>query len=855
MLFVLVALPVIAQEAQPVLPQTDVTPLVDPTRPVCEIGPDYVVLQWFTALPAETRVQIRQSDTPAIYLRSPENRVDLWADTKTVRTVDGSPGRRTFHTLRINRLTPGKRYFWRIYDPSAEPTSVEKEWGAIPPYRREFAVSTQAGKGKKTIIHIPVKVLLMPNVVDIASAHRTDGVVVPPPAKLTNAELSAVREEYAVASRFFFVNSGMRYFVDFQFFVDDRYQRWGMLPPTVAPAYQNWPVCRSYDDVDYRDPGGGRFTFVDTKNLQQVATAPIIEEHPFPGQIEQAFIRHYNEDTHRWEFEVSGGGSFGPEEFPKGIPGRSQFFGGAGDTAWLVAHEFHHQMEGQGAVSFANREDDRIVYDHPSPRKYPDTAWTTAGRHGDNWDILAFWDRTLTSAQWLRIYFGDTWVTDDRDGDGVPDDDPRLPFDEKRWGSDRKKFATDGRMRDLDKAMLSTFAPAPVQRSSKKPPLQCIIPDPHNPDTDGDGIPDDRDPYPLYPYPPFIYPMTATVDGNGQEWESLPAAGKMDKGGIQLTFKEAHDDDFYYGLVVVHGPWRRIRLTLDGEGRGVFSGEGVQGLQFTQLGALAPDIQSLWGDTPGLICKTATDNNGWTTFEFALPNRQGGKWFWDGGGREIGASLDVMDNNETIYSLYEPYRLFYATMLERNGLPILPSNPPSELTVTTATLDLHPGNAPELHLLGHGWIKDGGTLRHQGDGEAIAYLDNLNVQDFDLWMRFEGKNDGILAAFTSETKPEEMSTIHDYVAFVGGYGNTLSRLRLFGNETGETNAVLLPGEHTMQLTRREGDIWCLLDGKPILFAHDPAPKKIISRLAVFGGYNGEQTIKEIRVRYGAKSSP
>lgn len=838
-----------AQEVPPAIPQSDTTPLLDLTRPVAEIGPDYVVLQWFTLTPCETRVQIRQSDTPATLWHPDNKKANLWADSHNVRTVVGTAGTHTFHLLRIDKLLPGKRYYWRVFDPGAVPTERERMWGAVSPYRREYAVSTQAGKGKKTIIHIPVKVLLMPNVVDIASAFRKDASVVPLPPKITDVELAKIKEEYATTARFFFINSGMRYFVDFQFFADNRWQRWGELPTTLDNVYKDWPLCRSYDGVNYRDPGGGRFTIVDTKDISRVTTEPIDEEHPFAGQIEQAFIRHYNEERHRWEFAISGGGTLGLEQFPLGIPGRSQFFGGAGDTAWLAAHEFHHQMETQGAISLANREDDRIILDHPALRKYPDTAWTTAARHGEHWDGLAFWDRSITAAQWLRIYVGDTWVTSDADGDGVPDDDPRLPFDEKRWGSDPKKFATDGHLRDLDKVMLSTFAPAPLQRSSRKPSLQCIIPNPHNPDTDGDGIPDDRDPYPLYSYPPFIYPLTVKVDGKNDEWKDIPLSGKMEKGGISLLFKEAHDDDAYYGLIQIQGPWRRIRLSLDGEGKGMFYPDGVQSIQLTQLGNLPPDIKPFLGDAPGLTSKATVDSKGETIVEFALPNRAGGKWFWDGGGREIGATLEVMDNDETIYSVYEPYRLFYAKMLERTGLPQLPSNPPSELTLTDAKLVVHPATSPLLQLSGKGWRKEGDSLYHSGDDEGIAFLDNINATEFDLWIRFEAKSDGILAAFTPETTLKDRNDGQDYVAFVGGYANTVTRLRLFGRETGESRTMLFSGEHTMQLSRREGQIWCLLDGKAVLYGRDPDPNKTIARLAVLGGYHGEQVIKEIRARY------
>jgi hypothetical protein len=55
----------------------------------------------------------------------------------------------------------------------------------------------------------------------------------------------------------------------------------------------------------------------------------------------------------------------------------------------------------------------------------------------------------------------------------------------------------------------------------------------------------------------------------------------------------------------------------------------------------------------------------------------------------------------------------------------------------------------------------------------------------------------------------------------------------------------------MQLSRRNGAVWCLFDGKPILYAADPDPQKTIDRLAVIGGYHGGQIVHEIRVRIHA----
>jgi hypothetical protein len=302
----------------------------------------------------------------------------------------------------------------------------------------------------------------------------------------------------------------------------------------------------------------------------------------------------------------------------------------------------------------------------------------------------------------------------------------------------------------------------------------------------------------------------------------------------------------------VRGPWRRVRLTLDGEGQGVFSGQGVQGLEITSVPGdpAGVSVRPQWNGAPGLQWKASNAADGTTVFEFSLPNRGDGLWFWDGAGREIGAALEVTDARNTVYSVYEPYRLFYARMLESAGRDPLPPNAPAELTRERATRVLLPGDSA-LKFAGTGWKRENDRLVHSGEDEGAVYVDGLNANDFDLWMAFEARQDAILGAFVPATK--ELSAGNDYIAFVGGYANTQTRLRLFGRETGESSQMLTPGRHTMQLSRRGGQIWCLLDGKPILYAPDPDPKRVVDRLAVIGGYNGNQVVHEIRVRSGPLS--
>lgn len=828
----------------------DAKSLIDPMRPVAEITRTSFTLQYFTRVPCETRVEYRPGEIPMTAFGAVFNQKKL--------TVRGEAGKRTLHRITLSNLQPGTRYFYRVWDTEAKPTSEEANWGAEGGWRREFAVSTQAPKGQKTIIHLPVKVLLMPNVINVESAHPNGSAnVAPLPDALTAAQVQRVRDEFAISSRFFWVNSGMRLWVDYQIQIDDRWQRWGPQPARADKFYLDWPVSRSYPGKDYADPGGGDFTIVDTKNPLKVGKDPIAEAKPFSGQVEVAFVRRWN--GVKWDFYTSGGGTYGVDGWPQGIPGRSQFLGG-GDLAWLATHEFHHNLESHGAFSLANREDERIVFNHPEPRfrrvagngTATENAWNTAGRSGEHWQTMWVWDRSLSDAQWLRMYFGYTLAVKDADEDGFPDDDSRLPLDEKRFGSSATKEATDGSLGDLQKAMLSTWAPGPLYSTWLKEIDQTLRPNPTKPDSDGDGVPDSLDPYALIPFSPIIYPQHATVDGDPVEWKDVPLAGRVEKGGIQASYQQTHDEAGYYGLLTLKGPWRRVQAGFDGEGQGIYSNNGTQGFEATNLsanaGAPGPsggivDIKPYLGRAPGLRWK-ATKSGDEVRIEFMWPNRGDGLWYWTRGGREIGSSFTILDVQGRAYSMWEPYQLFYSMMLEPVGREPMPAGAPKELPPLAPVTVLKPGDAG-VELSG-GWAVSGGVYRHSGPNEGAIVVKVPRSTEFDLLAIIEGKSDGILAAYAPNTR--QLTASNDYVAFVGGYGNRVTRFRFFGREIGDEPVTMTPGQHRVQLSRREGQIWLLVDGKTVLWAPDPNPKAVVDRLAILGGYGGEQVVREIRYK-------
>lgn len=112
-------------------------------------------------------------------------------------------------------------------------------------------------------------------------------------------------------------------------------------------------------------------------------------------------------------------------------------------------------------------------------------------RRGTPLELLRNWPRS----HYFFCAAGEVLLMADEDGDGVPDNDPRLPFDEARFGSDPRRTDTDlDGLDDLSEALYGS--------------------DPRTADTDRDGLDDGRDPYPRYAFKNAIRSTpSAKLDG------------------------------------------------------------------------------------------------------------------------------------------------------------------------------------------------------------------------------------------------------------------------------------------------------------------------------------------------------
>jgi len=215
-------------------------------------------------------------------------------------------------------------------------------------------------------------------------------------------------------------------------------------------------------------------------------------------------------------------------------------------VTWIFVHELQHcidrmyQLSGHGTMWHGDRP-----FDHP-------------GRCGEHFDYQAQILRRFDGYLALNPAFGAVLKAQDSDGDGLPDDDPQLPMDERRFGSDPlRRDSDDDGLDDLAEFM------AGIYRGS----------DPRAPDSDGDGLADSADPHPLHP-------LRTEVPRGRPAWEGASLAGwspvseTLDFSaapGFAATCLAAWDDEALYLAVRMSQP-ACLHLHLDGSASGWWQG-------------------------------------------------------------------------------------------------------------------------------------------------------------------------------------------------------------------------------------------------------------------------------------------
>jgi hypothetical protein len=508
---------------------------------VLAITSDSATIEWQTRTAAETAAICRESSWVS---RTPGHEAPWTDGSEPIKSYTTS-GSGTDHTLTIKGLEPAKRYFYKLKIPDAK-TIPGAGWS------REYCFATFAEPGKKAYVDLPVKVLLVPNVINTNTVKEDT----PYPEPMPKSDYKLYTDALDETQLFYWCNSQMRYFLDYDLYIDDTMYRKDNLPEGIDKRYADLPGENQDESFKSEIEKAGR------------------KDKVYYGQIVIECERVWDEGRKAWRYQGSGGGTYGVE-WP--TPGRSSFLGGS-DIAWLTCHEYKHQFESQHGNSGMETEDDRSIFCHFSP-KYdnPDPKigkWEldTAYDHGEHWDGIAYQLRVFTPLQYMRNMYGEIRTAKDADNDGIPDDDPKLPLDEKRFGSDPAKKDTDSDgLDEMGEILSSRWVTAMLTDLRQRTPRHYIRPNPNKPDTDGDGVTDGKDKYPIYPYQPVIKKGTVAVDGDLGDWKGGPQVW-MDDDGIVCRVHSCHDaQKLYYGFEI-EGDWRDLALVLDQDADGFYVG-------------------------------------------------------------------------------------------------------------------------------------------------------------------------------------------------------------------------------------------------------------------------------------------
>lgn len=200
---------------------------------------------------------------------------------------------------------------------------------------------------------------------------------------------------------------------------------------------------------------------------------------------------------------------------------------------WLITHEFHHQI-------------DALMEASGFPEYYHcDTPWKMPGRFGEDFDFNAHIMRLAPAEAWLDLAFGSLEQTKDSDHDGVPDDDPSLPFDERRLnGNPELRDSDDDGLDDLHEILAGTSHGTELD----------------NPDSDDDDLSDGSDPEPLYVF-----------NGTIEQGEASTYAGSIQENDIVADVFLGWDENYFYVRYEADRP-ANILIQIDADADGWFHG-------------------------------------------------------------------------------------------------------------------------------------------------------------------------------------------------------------------------------------------------------------------------------------------
>ncbi len=431
------------------------------------------------------------------------------------------------HRVLLGGLEPGQRYVYRYLTTQ---NAYPREHLCEP-----RVVTTSPSPGTTAILNIEPLVVLFTNVVTMPKPDELptgeDGSPAMPdrPGPMTPAEIAHIKAGLELVRGFFWVNSHMKLNV-----------RLDVLE-----------IDAEYDGA----PGSDR------AQLDEILAA---HGRSARGDIVLIYgARHWDAQQARWTLSADEGRTWAsPDD-----GARISAFNAGGDVAWLFASQYARQSE----IMAGSGGSDLV------------------GDSGAGWHGLATAARACSSQVYLSNLSGTVRVVRDADADGFPDDDPTCPFDEKRFGTRTDNIDSDeDGVSDLAEVMFSQWL-TPEGGSldfvtfGARTAQPCFRPQPYNADTDGDGLHDAEDEFPLDRFGPKAAQADITVDGTAGDGEWAAQATRL------------VDDPAFKGRVCVN--WRD------------------EGLCFLIEQQITPEQATAYNNSPSPMhvqIRIDGNNDGWT---------------------------------------------------------------------------------------------------------------------------------------------------------------------------------------------------------------------------------------------------
>ena len=619
-------------------------------------------IAWRTAMACPTELMLRRGGLPE---RTP-GREYPWGDGKDeVTSVRAGERPVVEHEAILTGLQPATRYYCKVRIP---------EMKAIPGagWSREYAFTTHAKEGETEYLGFTLKTILLTNVINVESV-RPDTAF---PEKMSSSDIDRYyKQQWQQTVLFYWINSRMKYWIDHDVYVDETMARTGDIN---KGQFKDDAQRKQYESLPEANAG---------ESLNRQIAAAGKQDKVYFGQMTCTCIMDWQDGGKTWTFRGSGGGTYGIE-WP--TPGRTDYLGGS-DVAWLMCHEYKHQVESNYGNSGLDKPEDRMWFCHFAPA-YPGWDQPSADDHGEHWDGIAWQFRHHTHDSYLRAMYSNVYTAFDADGDGIPDSDPRVPLDEQRLGSNPQSQDTDADgLADMDELLASRWVRAMLTDVRRRVEVNYIRPNLKNPDSDGDGLGDGIDKCPIYPYATEIRKGAATLDGKLDEWTGKPQI-TFEAEGVTIEVwsrwnntdkpPEAEPDanDALFYAVRMTGPWSSLSFVLDQLADGFYVGNDNLYIEIAPNAETGPTLRNArmhmcnlgrwpWFDDKHIYLKpeelrfASSSSGDQQMFELAVPKRDILGLFLKRG-EEIGLMLYIGLPDKGPIAVFEPYNIFDSTLVD-----------------------------------------------------------------------------------------------------------------------------------------------------------------------------------------------